>query len=121
MNDKIEKLTYHTGSLKDIHKMWICHIKVGINETIKNLKNSYLKTTTECIQIPDSVFKYYPFQFEKIFNEIRKICIVGLYHTWERNIKELLIFGSTPKDKQTRIIDKFGIEKLIKIFEYTIC
>ena len=73
MNDKIEKLTYHTGSLKDIHKMWICHIKVGINETIKNLKNSYLKTTTECIQIPDSVFKYYPFQFEKIFKDRKSV------------------------------------------------
>ena len=26
---------------------------------------------------------------ENIFNEIRKICIIGLYHTWERNLKDL--------------------------------
>ena len=116
-NQNIE-LVYQTGIVKILHKRWLSMTKAGIDECIKNLKNSYLNSEeSNGIKLCSCDFKYYSFEFEEILNEIRKISIVGLYHTWERHLKMLLIHGSTPETKCTKIIDKFGIEKIIAIYK----
>ena len=115
-NQNIE-LVYQTGTVKIIHKRWLSMTKAGIDECIKNLKNSYLNNEkSNGIKLCSCDFKYYSFEFEEILNEIRKISIIGLYHTWERHLKMLLIHGSTPETKCTKKIDKFSVEQIIAIY-----
>jgi len=118
MVNKLEYLVYKTGIVSMLHKRRLCFLKVGIDENIRKLKQSYLNNKRcEQLKFPESELKYSYCDFEEVLNEIRKISIVGLYQMWERNLKELLVYGCWPEYKDAKVIDKFGIEKIISLFE----
>lgn len=117
MADKHLELIYQTGKVKLLHKRELCFLKTSIDETIKSLKNSYLGDKDVCIKLLDNVPKYHSHNFEEVLNEMRKVFIVGLYHMWERNLKELLIKGSGLHCLQLNKIDRFSINEIIKIFD----
>ena len=110
------KLIYQTGAVGILHKKHLKLFYLGITETLKNLKKSCLTNEESCEKCNSNFLDYRPCEFDEIINEINKIAIVGLYHMWERNLKELLIYGSEGKNPNKKDVDKYSLQDLKNTF-----
>lgn len=117
MQQTKDKLIFQTGAVSILHKKHLNLFYLGITETLKNLKNSCLADKETCEKCSNNFLDYRPCEFDEIINEINKMAIVGLYHMWERNLKELLIYGSEGRNSNKTDIDKYSLKDLKNTFE----
>lgn len=113
----IVNLSYNTGMVSILHKKNIKQLMIGIRETVKQLKCSCLNDTSNCETCSKKYLDYRPCEFEEVLNEIHKVAIVGLYHIWERNLKELLICGANPKHDNTANCANLSFQQIRTLFE----
>lgn len=106
-------ISYPTKGVNLMHIKKLKLFYIAMTESFQNLENSWLK---DCPNQPTTYLDYGKHDFNELINETRKVAIVGLYHIWERNLKELLIKGGNPQGLNKEKVKGWAFDKINSLF-----
>ena len=121
VNNPSYLILYQTKGVNLMHIKKLKLFYIAMTESFQNLENSWLK---DCPNQPTTYLDYCKNDFNELINETRKVGIVGLYHIWERNLKELLIHGGNPQGLNKDKVKGWAFDKINLLFmtskDYTV-
>lgn len=115
-NQGINKIKYEIDSRSFEYLKHLDLFYFIISEIFKLLDNSDVSILKNTSFNVEGYLDYNKEDFPKIINQIKKIMVIGLYHKWEKDVKDILLSKTNNIDIQNAIknIGFNGIQNLFR-------